>query len=393
MPPPELMRPQIEKNRRSRSLKLDKIKAQLAEAVETLEAIRSGAVDALVVHGPRGEQVFTLKGADQVYRAIVEAMNEGAVSVNPDQTVLYCNKRFAEIVKMPLEGIAGLPFANFVPRADEPRLREFLKKSLKERGTLETVLRTSEHHEVPISLSANPVLIDTDVGVSIVVSDITHRKRLERAQRELAKKILTAQEKERYRVSRELHDGINQLLSSVRHRFFRIEKNLTARKTQSALSELATTRQLLERTIDEVRRISRNLRPSELDDLGLIPALQSMVDDFEKRNDIRVRVQNKLRNASLEKTTELAVYRIVQEAFGNIERHAGASRVDLSLHRGDGALRIRIRDNGRGFDMGSANPQGFGLANMRERTLQLGGGFECRSVAGKGTEISVAVPA
>src|SRR5579883_1552603 len=120
--------PAKRKTKSKRALKLDELKVQLAEAVETLEAIRSGAVDALVVHGPRGEQVFTLKGADQVYRAIVETMNEGAVSINPDQTVLYCNQRFAEIVQMPLEKIAGVPFTSFTPPNQREKLAGFLKK-------------------------------------------------------------------------------------------------------------------------------------------------------------------------------------------------------------------------------------------------------------------------
>src|SRR6476619_7434176 len=93
------------KRQPSRSVKLHELETKLAEAVETLEAIRSGAVDALVVHAPQGEQIFTLKGADQVYRTLVEAMNEGAVSLGPDHTVLFCNSRFAELMEIPLERI------------------------------------------------------------------------------------------------------------------------------------------------------------------------------------------------------------------------------------------------------------------------------------------------
>ena len=85
-----------------RSVKLQELEAKLAEAVETLEAIRSGGVDALVVHAPQGEQIFTLKGADQVYRTLVEAMNEGAVSLGSDLTVLFCNGRFGELMQTPL---------------------------------------------------------------------------------------------------------------------------------------------------------------------------------------------------------------------------------------------------------------------------------------------------
>ncbi len=384
--------PAKRKTKSKRALKLDELKVQLAEAVETLEAIRSGAVDALVVHGPRGEQVFTLKGADQVYRAIVETMNEGAVSINPDQTVLYCNQRFAEIVQMPLEKIAGVPFTSFTPPNQREKLAGFLKKSLKERGTHESVLLTSAKSEVAVQISANPVAIDGEVGISLVVTDITERKQFENARRDLAIQILTAQEQERYRVSRELHDGINQLLSSVHHRFSAIASSLKRGRTQNVIEDLGKTSRLLEDTIEAVRRISRNLRPSELDDLGLVPALQMLMNDFQNRNDLGIKFTNQLKDVTLEKHRELAIYRIVQEAFNNIERHARAARIEFSLALKKGSLNVLIRDDGRGFDAGHPEQRGFGLVNMKERAAHAGGSLQCKSAPGRGTEISLNIP-
>jgi two-component system CheB/CheR fusion protein len=123
-----------------RSVKLEELKLQLAEAVETLEAIRSGAVDALVVQGQHGEQVFTLKGADQVYRVLVEDMNEGAVSVSREGCILYCNTRFAELVSMPLEKVVGIGVLSFVALRERANVTAFLRQSLERRGTCETIL-------------------------------------------------------------------------------------------------------------------------------------------------------------------------------------------------------------------------------------------------------------
>src|SRR5215831_15577886 len=112
---------------RKRSAEVEDLKIQLAEAVETLDAIRSGGVDALVVHGPEGEQIFTLKGADQVYRTLVEAMNEGAVSVNQQHVVMYSNGRFAELMDKPLEKIIGSRISAFCALRERQKLAEFLK--------------------------------------------------------------------------------------------------------------------------------------------------------------------------------------------------------------------------------------------------------------------------
>ncbi|MDB6059336.1 MAG: Signal transduction histidine kinase, partial [Verrucomicrobiales bacterium] len=329
---------------------------------------------------------------DQVYRTIVDNMNEGAVSIDRSQTIVYCNTRFAEMMQMPLENIGGIPFSSLAPAHARLSLVEFFKRSFKKRGTCETTLVTLGGVDMPVQLSANPVAMNTELGVSVVVTDVTQQKELQKTQREMSVRIVTAQEEERYRVSRELHDGINQLLSSARHRFFSIEKNLAKRKVDLAMVELARTRELLDHTIDEVRRISRNLRPSELDDLGLVPALQALVEEFQNRTRVKVVMRSELSRWPIERFVELAVYRIVQEGFNNIERHARAKRVSLSLSREAGAMRVVIGDDGRGFNARPSAHRGFGLANMKERAMQAGGTVECNSSRKKGTTIRLSIP-
>ena len=120
------------------------LQARLSELQETLDAIRSGAVDALVVAGPEGDQIFTLKGADESYRVLVEAMNEGAVTVDGEGTILYSNTRFAILLKTPLEKVLGVPLPGFIALAERDRFRDFLKYSAQRNATLETTLLAAD---------------------------------------------------------------------------------------------------------------------------------------------------------------------------------------------------------------------------------------------------------
>jgi PAS domain S-box-containing protein len=381
-------------------VKVQALRRQLAEAVETLDAIRSGAVDALVVHGPQGEQVFTLKGAEQVYRVLVEAMSEGAASLGRDGGILYCNTRFSQLVNAPLEKVLGTPFSRFVVPLERTKVDAFIKKCQRSRGTIETILvadgagaNLEQSGDVTVLLSSNPFPGDSDILSSIVITDISGRKRMELAQRYLAEKVRVAQEQERHRVSRELHDGISQLLSSARHRLHEVEKTANELKRPKLQQDVEATRHLLEKTMTEVRLISRNLRPSELDDLGLSPAIQSLVEDFEVRTKIPVHCECDL-NGHLKQDAELAIYRIVQEALTNVGKHARASRVVIQLGRQRGSIHLRIRDNGRGFNSPGAgiHGHGLGLMNMQERAAFVGGLLSIRSTPRQGTEIALELP-
>jgi PAS domain S-box-containing protein len=369
---------------------LTAVKARLSELEATLDAIRSGAVDALVVSGPDGEQIFTLKGADQAYRVLVEAMNEGAVTIGSDGTVLYANTRFAGMLKTPLEKVLGIPLASFVALRERQSLRDFLETSAEGNATMETTLLAGDGAEISVHLSGNPL---PDVGVSgicVVVTDITQRKLVEKAQRDLSQNILEVQEKERQRVARELHDGVNQLLSSTKHRLHDMETRLIGQTTLRR--NTVQVRKLVERTIAEIRSISRNLRPSELDDLGLVAAVRTLGAEFAKRNRVRVDFALAELTHPLTPQIELTIYRIVQEALANVAKHARATRVHLDLTSSRSHVFLQVRDNGRGFVEQKRNGSHWGLINMRERASHVNGTFELVSQPGKGTTIKLKVP-
>ena len=228
--------------------------------------------------------------------------------------------------------------------------------------------------------------------VGLVVTDITARKEAESARRELSRGVINAQEKERQRVARELHDSVNQLLSSAK---YRLASMANGRRSSSHSNNVRQAGKLVEKAIGEVRLISRNLRPSELDDLGLISALRSLTHEFSRRSGMVSRFKSAAASCppQMPKEVEMTLYRIAQEALNNAEKHSRAARVELSLSCTRKQALLTIRDNGRGFSHRAVSgASGWGLRNMNERAALLGGSFDVLSFPKRGTRISVRIP-
>ncbi|WP_245578334.1 cache domain-containing protein [Marinobacterium litorale] len=210
--------------------------------------------------------------------------------------------------------------------------------------------------------------------------------------RALAHRSILFHVHERRRFSRELHDGINQLMVSVLYRMELAQRKLTGGDAKG-LEDLQAGRAVLNEAIQEVRRISHDLRPSILDDLGLASALGNLLDQFSERTAIRIRRELELPDKRLPEDIEMTLYRLIQEALTNVERHADASELIVKLDHQRDAVKLDLRDNGRGFDP-DANRHllGIGLRNMRERVELLGGDYKIDSGIGEGTRIRVRLP-
>lgn len=226
--------------------------------------------------------------------------------------------------------------------------------------------------------------------------DITERKRAHEALHALARRVVEAQEEERRRIARELHDDVCQRLTATKLHMEAVEEEYPKRKL-AVFKQFKRTRRQITGLINEIRRISANLRPSTLDDLGLVKALQVLCREFEQANSIRVRFasQGIMQNGT-DVQVETTIYRIAQEALANVSKHARARRVEVQLERKSDALALTIRDNGKGFEFKS-QPQrkdwsGFGLINMKERAMLIGGAFKLDSTPRKGTTVHVEVP-
>jgi signal transduction histidine kinase len=219
--------------------------------------------------------------------------------------------------------------------------------------------------------------------------------RLQEQLRQLSRQILSAQEDERKKISRELHDVIAQTLTGINVRLSALKKE-AALNTKGLDRNIARTQRLVEKSVNIVHEFARELRPAVLDDLGLIPALHSFVKLFSKRTRIRVHLKAFAGVEQLDTARRTVLFRVAQEALTNVSRHAHASRVEVSIEKLADLICMKIKDDGRSFEvertMRSRGRKHLGLLGMRERLEMVGGRFDVESAAGKGTTVTALLP-
>lgn len=210
--------------------------------------------------------------------------------------------------------------------------------------------------------------------------------------KELAQRFMRLQVNERRGFSRELHDGINQLLVSCKFRIELAENKLKRGHEKEVIhQELAKAGDLINQTISEVRQISHNLRPTLLDDLGLDTALKALIDQFMERTEIQVTYRFDV-STKLPDEIEITVYRLTQESLTNIEKHAQAKNISLQVLQSHRHVMFECLDDGKGISKKSDLFSGIGLINMRERIELIGGDFMLESQRGKGTKVHALLP-
>lgn len=218
---------------------------------------------------------------------------------------------------------------------------------------------------------------------------------LQQQLRQVSHQILQAQEEERKRISRELHDEVSQILVGVQVRLEALIRGATIDPKGLAV-RVADTQCLLEQAVAAVHTFARELRPPQLDDLGLIPSLQSLLKEFTERSRVEVRFACFPGVERLGSARRTVLYRVAQSALSNVARHARASQVSLDITHPLGSVRMEITDNGRAFDvhqtLHAARAMRLGLVGMRERVEMVGGRFSVTSSPGKGTSIQVEIP-
>jgi two-component system, NarL family, sensor histidine kinase UhpB len=212
-------------------------------------------------------------------------------------------------------------------------------------------------------------------------------ERLERARREAARTALAAQEAERLRVARELHDEIGQTLTAV---MLQAERAANENPAQAALA-LGQVAEAVHASLDELRRIARELRPEALDDLGLVNALIALCSRVDAQGGPRVRRDLQGGLPTMPRETELVIYRVAQESLTNAVRHADAATATVSLDGDSGTITLTVTDDGKGMPEQLSGATS-GIAGMRERALLVGGRLSIGSRQGEGTEIRLTVP-
>lgn len=210
----------------------------------------------------------------------------------------------------------------------------------------------------------------------------------------LSRQILEAQEGERRRIARELHDDTGQALTSVLIGLKVLENSTTL---DQARARAAALREVAHQALEDVHRLAVDLRPSTLDDLGLVPALRQYVNDHAPRLNLEISFEARGLQQRLSPEAEIALYRVVQEALTNVAKHSGATRATVRIEVADGAVVATVSDNGRGFDLAEVRrsggrERGLGLFGMEERMSLVGGQLTITSSPGAGTVVSAALP-
>lgn len=385
---------------------LERYETNVAELQEILQAIRHGRVDALVVRGKNGDQVFTLQGAEHPYRKLVEVMNEGAATLDAHGMVLYANVRFAEIFEIPLEKLIGTRLQSHISPFAGAKLALLLEQGVKSNSKGEISLVNKQDRRILVQLSLSPFEDDGLKIVCVVATELTDLAEANEAMRaseatlrQLSGKLMQAQDDERRRIARDLHDITGQKLASLSmllSQTLRMQKHCCDPEVQSVLNEcLDDTRQVT----NEIRVLSYLLHPPLLDELGLASAVQWYAQGYEARTGIKVHVDIRKGFPRLATDAEVGLFRIIQEALTNVHRYAGSRKAEVKIRAAQGHVTLTVRDFGKGMPADMArrlNSQsgtpGVGIRGMRERVRQLAGILEIASDPGHGTTLTATLP-
>jgi signal transduction histidine kinase len=230
---------------------------------------------------------------------------------------------------------------------------------------------------------------------------VTANEQLKKSEDELrilSSQLLTAQEQERGRIARELHDGIGQSLSAIKFKIEDAIGQLGKDVAGSSVNSLTSLIPLIQSTVEEVRKITMALRPSTLDDLGILATIAWFCREFQETYaNVKIQKEIGLEEADIPESLKTVIFRVVQEALNNVAKHSGADSVTIFLTKRDDTIELTIEDNGRGFDLKEAfdivgSKRGFGLGSMKERIELSGGSFSLESIRREGTTVKAYWP-
>jgi PAS domain S-box-containing protein len=256
------------------------------------------------------------------------------------------------------------------------------------------------HSIINVEIYANDFMHEGKQARLILANDISEKIKAEEGLkhsydeiRQLASHLQDIREEERAGIAREIHDELGQQLTGLKMDISWVSKRLNSEKDAQIKEKLNSTLDLLDVTINTVRRIATDLRPSILDDLGLIATLEWQCEEFERRTGIKTRFVEDMTEFDFPPQMAIGLFRICQESLTNIARHSAARNVIITLQQVGFELRLTITDNGKGFDTAKTDDRRtLGLLGMRERTLMMGGKYEMTSEKDKGTTLSVTIP-
>lgn len=348
----------------------------------------------------RGEKALRI--SEQRFRSISENANIGIAATEKGGRAVYCNEAFCAMLGYEAEALKAMNFADFTFAEDlvrEAVLFEEVLHHQRDKYRLEKRYVTRDGRIIWVDISVSTIRDDSGEIINFVgvANDITERKASAQAltdSRQQLRALAAHQEErlegERKHIAREVHDDLGQLLTALKMNVSLLR--LRFGENNALLDRAEEMRLLVDQTIHVVRQVASNLRPAALD-LGLLPAIEWLADDFSARWSIRCRLDVGDGDILLDELQSSAVFRVVQESLTNVARYAGAGEVTISLHVSGQCLHLSVKDDGVGFDtVAIGKARGFGLFGMRERMLAAGGTLRIESIPGKGTTVSIELP-
>ena len=342
-----------------------------------------------------------VKESEEHYRHLFEQSRDAIYTTTTEGKFVDINQSFLDLFGYTREEIMGFKAqAIYANPSDQPRLQQEVDQKGFVRD-FEAKLRKKDATEIDclITASVRQANDRSILGYQGIIRDITKRKQaeaeLKRSQEELRNlttHLQSVREEERRSLARDIHDDLGQALTALKMDLSMLGKKFP--KDQKTLfDKTQAISKLMDTSIKTVKRISTELRPDVLDDLGLTAAIEWQAEEFQQRTGITCEVTSDPRDIILDRDRSTAIFRIFQESLTNVARHAQATRVTASLKEKAGTLELKVRDNGRGINKEQiSDPKSFGLIGMRERVYPWEGQVKIKSVPGKGTTVAVRIP-
>jgi PAS domain S-box-containing protein len=349
-----------------------------------------------------------IEASEQRVAAIVESAMDAIVTVNERQQIVQFNRAAEQLFGCTVAEALGTSLERFLPQrhrsAHKGHVEKFSKTGTTSRrmGDITTLwaLR-ADGTEFPIEASISQATEGSSRYFTVILRDITRRKEFEdelqrsrQELRDLSARVLEAREEEKAHIARELHDELGQMLTALKMDLAELRRSVPA-GIPAFEAQAAEMNDLLDKTVSATRRISADLRPLMLDDLGLPDAAGWLVAEFAKRSSVHCdfRLTHAEELQGVPKNVATALYRALQESLTNISRHSGAREAWVVMGVKDGSIHLEVEDNGRGIapeDL--AKVASLGLKGMRERFAYIGGEFEIAPAPRGGTRLRIQVP-
>jgi PAS domain S-box-containing protein len=366
-------------------------------------------VNADITERKRAEQ--NLKEGQSRFEGVIESAMDAIITIDDAQRVILFNTAAERMFGYSAADALGQPLDRFIPArfraAHRAHVRAFEATGVTSRamGKLGDLLALrADGKEFPIEASISQTEVDGAKLFTVILRDISDRKeteeRLSRSEsqlRALAARLQSAREEEGMRIARELHDQLGRCLTSIKMDILWIEKTISRYPAAEDIRSInEKTRMMLEaidETVNVVRRISTELRPGILDDLGLPAAVEWQAKDFQRRSGISCILNITEEELELSRDQATAFFRIFQEILTNVARHSRAGKIWVQLELRDGIVSLEVEDDGVGISPDAIDqPNALGLAGMRERAAIFGGHVEIAGIPGKGTTVIVRMP-